>query len=173
MFIKTSLFRKSILIIALFTTYLIFIFPSNGYTDDDLDEFCCSKEIVRLEKARNDYLYQNYLWWRQRYLEAAWMNNQAKPLQEKYIKTVIHQWHTLIMDRNITSHYVLDYMHSEIKQMQYLAKAKRDKQHEEVSERLDIINSVRRDIAIKKEKVERLDREIKTVYKILIRFLSE
>ncbi|MCZ2159307.1 hypothetical protein NPX99_08670 [Bartonella sp. 220] len=77
------------------------------------------------------------------------------------------------MNRNITSHDVIDYMQSEIEQMQDLARAKRDKQHEEVSQLLNLITDVRKTIAIKKEEVERLDREIKTVNKILIRFFSE
>ncbi|WP_375637983.1 MULTISPECIES: hypothetical protein [unclassified Bartonella] len=174
MFIKKSLFR-SVLIIALFTTYLIF--PSNGYADDNLDEFCCSKEVVRLERARSDYLYKNYNWWEQRYYNAQWIHDKyvektlslPARLAKQHIKN-IEQWRRLVINRNSVSRAVISNMQFEIEQMQHLDRAKRNKQHEKVSQLLDIITDVRKTIATQKEKVKRLDHEIEIVNDMLIYF---
>lgn len=174
MFIKKTFFR-SVLIISLLTTYLIF--PSKGYAYDDLDEFCCSKEVVKLERELSDYLYKNYDWWEQRCYIAQWIHDKylektlsiPAPLAKQHIKT-IKQWHHLVINRNDLSRAVISNMKLEIEQMQHLARAKRYKQHEEVSRLLDLITKVRATIATQKEKVKRLDHEIKITMDMLVYF---
>ncbi|WP_144756004.1 hypothetical protein [Bartonella saheliensis] len=174
MFIKKTLFR-SILVITLFTT--CFISPSKGYAYDDLDEFCCSKEVVRLERELSDYLYKNYDWWEQRCYIAQWIHDKylektlsiPAPLAEQHIKT-IKQWRNLVINRNGVSRAVISNMQFAIEQMRHLARAKRYKQHEEVSRLLDLITQARATIATQKEKVKRLDYEIKITMDMLVYF---